>query len=133
MRRLGAALAAMALVTAGCASSSEDGGGEGGVDPVIWYDWDPNGPAMLALISGTLVLDDGCLTIDGQPIALPRDLGTWDASTVQLVYGDVTYAPGDAVSAGGGGGSITEEMTVPEGCGLAPGDGVFFVQDRSLG
>jgi len=103
------------------------------MDPVIWYDWDLNGPAMLALITGTLTLDGNCLTIDGQPIALPRDLGSWDAAAHQLTYGASTYSPGDAVSAGGGGGSITEDMTVPDGCGLAPGDSVFLVQDQSLG
>lgn len=103
-------------------------------DPVIWYDWNPNGPAMLAYLSTTLALTDGCLTAqDGQLLAFPRALGSWNAEAGVLEYAGVAYAPGDTIVSGGGGASLTDEMTIPEGCDARVGDRVFLIQTQTLG
>jgi hypothetical protein len=117
------------VALAGCASGSS----EDGADPVIWHEWDENSPAMLALLTATLVLEDGCLKSEDGLIAFPRAYGEWDAENQVLVFGGATYAPGDQITAGGGGGSITADMTVPDGCGASVGDPVWFIQSTNLG
>lgn len=113
---------------AGCASPAGSS-----TDPVIWYDWDAEGPAMLALLTTELVLQDGCLKgTDDQFIAFPRDLGSWDDDAQQLTYGGQTYGPGDTIVAGGGGGTLPEGATVPAGCNLADDAAVFLIQTTTL-
>lgn len=127
---LAAALFAIpfAMAVSGCASSAASGD-----DPVIWYDWDADGPAMLALLTTELVLKDGCLMgTDDQYLAFPRSLGSWDDDAQMLTYGDETYGPGDTINAGGGGGSLPSDATVPAGCALEEGAAVFLIQTTSL-
>src|SRR5690606_34540459 len=69
VRRYLAAAALAALALTACAP-----GGDVSDDPVVWYDWDPNGPAMLALLQGTLATKNGCLHADDMLIAIPRAL-----------------------------------------------------------
>lgn len=88
---------------------------------------------MLALLTTELVLVDGCLQGEDGLIAFPRAYGEWDAESQVLIFGDSTFGVGDTIEAGGGGGSITEDMTIPPGCSAAVGDPVFFVQSTSLG
>mgnify|MGYP005811390217 CR=1 FL=1 len=129
-RVIAAALAVpFALALAGCAqpgSTSAD-------DPIIRYDWDADGPAMLALLTTTLELNNGCLMGEGgQFIAFPRDLATWNADDQTLEYGGETFAVGDTINAGGGGGSLPEGATVPAGCDLADDGAVWLVQTTTL-
>lgn len=129
-RVIAAALAVpFALALAGCAQP----GSESSDDPVIRYDWDVDGPAMLALLTTKLELTDGCLMGEGgQFIAFPRDLATWNADDETLEYGGATFAVGDTINAGGGGGSLPDDATVPAGCDLEEGAAVFLVQSTSL-
>jgi hypothetical protein len=118
-----------ALALAGCAQA----GSESSDDPVIRYDWDADGPAMLALLTTTLELTDGCLMgADGQFIAFPRDLATWNADAETLEYGGETFAMGDTINAGGGGGSLPDDATIPAGCELEDGAAVFLIQTTAL-
>ena len=122
------AIVPLALGLSGCVAPADSKN-----DPVIWYDWDANGPSMLALLTTELVLKDGCLMgTDDQFLAFPRSEGTWDDDSQTLTYGGKEYGPGDTINAGGGGGSLPEGATVPEGCDLADGAPVWLIQTASL-
>ncbi|MDN4474797.1 hypothetical protein QQX09_02885 [Demequina sp. SYSU T00192] len=127
------------LALAGCATH-----GTGDLDasdsPVARYDWDPADGGDAALMEGVLELRDGCLYIAGDGDAaglttvpvLPRALASWDAEAQVLTYAGRDYAMGDAVSAGGGWGPPTEDMTIPEGCRPDAWGEVMHVQDVDL-
>lgn len=119
----------LAFALAGCA----DPGSESADDPIIRFDWDADGPAQLALLTTTLELNDGCLTgAGGEFIAFPRDLAEWDAATETLTYGGADFEMGDTINAGGGGGSLPDDATIPAACGLEDGQAVFMIQTTSL-
>ena len=56
--------------------------------------------SMLALFTGTLTFENGCLLVGGDPFLFPADLTTWDGTT--LTVGDLEYKVGDKMAAGGG-------------------------------
>ena len=119
------------LALSGCADT---GSSEDATDTaVIWYDWDPNGPAMLALLTTKLELNDGCLMGEGGTfLAFPRGLGSWNANDETLTFGGATYTVGDTINAGGGGGSIPRDATVPDSCDVPSDGAVFLIQSSSL-
>ena len=120
-----------AVALAGCTSagSSEDSPD----NAVIWYDWDPNGPSLLAFLSTKLELNDGCLMGEGGTfLAFPRGLGSWNANDETLTYGGKTYAVGDTIHTGGGGASVPRDATVPDSCDVPSDGAVFLIQTTSL-
>lgn len=121
---------ALVLATGGCAPA----GTASGEDPVIWYDWEPDQPAMQALLTTTLELRDGCLMgSEGTYLAFPRGLGEWDPETNTLEYGDGVYGVGDPISAGGGGtNNLPADAAVPPACIVPEGATIWLVQTTSL-
>ena len=128
LNRVAAALmiAGLTMVVAGCDSSSSD-------DPVIWYDWEAGGPSMQALLTTTLELKDGCLMgADDQYLAFPRGLGSWNAETNTLTYGEKDFAIGATINAPGGGGTLPRDATVPAGCALPTDASVWLIQSPNI-
>jgi hypothetical protein len=87
-------------------------------DPVIYSDWDGEF-SRYALLSGPLRLQDGCLVVGDEgavtPVAFPRMYASWDPTTQTLTYNEHSFAIGDAIEAGGGGGE-PPTSGVPEAC-----------------
>ena len=82
---------------------------------------------MLALSSGVLVFENGCLGLrDGTLLVFPDDSSSWDGSTLR--YSGVDFRPGDEIGFGGGQSSLTPELResfdIPGECGDGP---VWFV------
>lgn len=135
---LGLALACLSL--GACGLGNDVGDLDAPDSPVARYDWDPADGGDQALMEGTLELIDGCLSIVGTGdaeglTAVPvfsRALTAWNAETRVLTYGGRDYALGDFVSAGGGWGPPSEDMTVPEACEPDEWGEVMHVQDRDL-
>jgi hypothetical protein len=56
--------------------------------------------SMLALFTGTLTFENGCLRVGGDPFLFPADLTTWDGTT--LTVDGLEFEVGDSMAAGGG-------------------------------
>lgn len=67
-----------------------------------------------AEISGTLVLSDGCLTVNGFPLSLP-DNAEWDADANVLSVDGNVYTACEAAGWGGGYGAPTPD-DLPASC-----------------
>lgn len=135
---LGLALACLAV--ASCAADADVGDLDADGSPVARYDWVPADGGDSALMEGTLELIDGCVYIVGSGDAeglttvpvFPRALTSWDTAEQVLTYAGRDYALGDAVSAGGGWGPPTEDMTIPDACEPDEWGEVMHVQDVDL-
>ncbi|MBI5948132.1 MAG: hypothetical protein HY875_08335 [Chloroflexi bacterium] len=74
---------------------------------LVFYGPEPNGDD--SYVEGTLVLDASCIYI--QPpgaearylLAFADGQASWDSSTQTLVFGGVSYRPGDPITVGGSG------------------------------
>ena len=129
-RRVAFAVMAVAFVAGATGCSPEN---TVNPNPVIWYDWTPDQPAMRALLTTTLVLNAGCLTgSDGTLLAFPETLGSWDANTNTLTYGGDTFHLGDTINAGGGNGEFPSDVNFPPGCDVTNNSTGFLIQATSL-
>jgi hypothetical protein len=72
---------------------------------------------MTAEFSGTLSLETGCLSIENEPLAFPREETTWDGTT--LVVDGKEFVVGDEITVGGGGGfdDVKLPENTPDQCG----------------
>lgn len=136
--RLGLGGGVLLLALAGC--SHDTGDLDAPESPVISYDWSEQF-SFDALAFGKLTLVDGCLvtTTDGTAdniglIAFPRKYSSWDADTQTLTYGGKHYSLGDEISAGGGGVSHPEHLTMPPACQALVDErvNVFLIMDTSI-
>jgi hypothetical protein len=105
--------ALLALSAVGC---GEDDGILVADGPVVAWSLDAEPDGMDAFASGTLVLDDGCLLLDGEDgtaaIVWPRDT-TWDSYREAVVSTDgKEVLPGDPVMVGGGYVGIDDDTEV---------------------
>lgn len=133
--------ASVVLVCAACAPPLDGPTDIAAADsPVATYDWSPHDPSNDALMEGILELRDGCLHIVGTgdtegfttvPV-LSRQLAAWDKASQTLTYYGVDFKMGDAVAAGGGWGSSTEEATIPAACSPDEYGEFMYVADASL-
>jgi hypothetical protein len=129
-RRLALAVMAVTLAAgvAGCSPESTVN-----PDPVIWYNWTPGQPAMRALLTTKLQLNNGCLTgSEGVLLAFPASLGSWDPDTYTLTYGGDTFHVGDTINAGGGNGEFPSDVIFPPGCDVNNNSTGFLIQATSL-
>jgi len=119
-----AATAVLGALLTGCSAgpaeepaAAEPAAGVAGAAEIATYRDD--GGAMEALMTGTLVVRDGCLYVETPGYApdggsahwlpiLPERTTRWDGSTLTL--GDETHRVGDEVSLGGG---VVSEPTSP--------------------
>jgi hypothetical protein len=137
VKRLGAGIGiGIACAVALTACTHEDG-----ASAIALSDWD-GGPGMLALLSGTLAVRDGCVVVSGGEGAVgvtvpifPRTYASWDADTSKLTYNGVQFAVGDAVAAGGGGGENLPEGGIPSACVAVLKDAnnhMFYINDDTI-
>lgn len=88
--------------------------------------YESDGSGEDALMSGTLRVDDACVTLVGEdgtvtvPV-FPRGQVALDGTDLELA--GHTWADGERIELGGGEGTSAEPFTVPEGCP----DGPFWV------
>lgn len=138
-------LAVVAVATAAVLSLASCTESETLVDPdspVASYSWSRSDGGMDALVSGYLLLLDGCLVIsstedavDAGSIVVPvfsRSYGSWDVETQRLTYDPITYDLGAYVEFGGGfvDYDTLSNLDLPDACArFADGDGIFLVQE----
>jgi hypothetical protein len=73
---------------------------------------------MTAEFSGTLSLENGCLSIHAVPLVFPREETNWDGTT--LVADGKEFVMGDEITVGGGGGfdDVKLPENTPDECGV---------------